>query len=44
MACRMRQAAPKASVEWTWDPNAADAWELVKDAAAKKTPSPARRP
>jgi len=32
---RMGQAAAKASLEWTWDRNAADVWELLK-AAAKR--------
>ena len=33
---RMGQAATKASLEWTWDHNAAAVWELLKDAAVKK--------
>jgi UDP-glucose:(heptosyl)LPS alpha-1,3-glucosyltransferase len=33
---RMGQAAAKASLEWTWDRNAAAVWELLKDAAVKK--------
>jgi glycosyltransferase involved in cell wall biosynthesis len=37
-------AAAKAALAWTWDRNAAVAWELLKDAAAKKAPSPTRRP
>jgi glycosyltransferase involved in cell wall biosynthesis len=36
-------AAAKAALAWTWDRNAADTWELLKHAATKKTPSPARR-
>jgi glycosyltransferase involved in cell wall biosynthesis len=37
-------AAAKAALQWTWDRNAADVWELLKDAAIKKSPPPARRP
>jgi glycosyltransferase involved in cell wall biosynthesis len=37
-------AAAKAALAWTWDRHAADAWELLKDTAAKRAPSPARRP
>jgi UDP-glucose:(heptosyl)LPS alpha-1,3-glucosyltransferase len=33
---RMGQAAARASLEWTWDRNAADIWDLLKDAAARK--------
>jgi UDP-glucose:(heptosyl)LPS alpha-1,3-glucosyltransferase len=40
---RMGQAAARASLEWTWDRSAADIWELLKDATAKRTPPPARR-
>jgi len=40
---RMGQAAAKASLEWTWDRSAAAVWELLKDAAAKRFPPPARR-
>jgi UDP-glucose:(heptosyl)LPS alpha-1,3-glucosyltransferase len=40
---RMGQAAAKASLEWTWDRNAAAVWELLKD-AAKRLPSPAQTP
>jgi len=40
---RMGQAAAKASLEWTWDRNAAAVWALLKYAAAKRTPPPARR-
>ena len=40
---RMGQAAARASLEWTWDRNAAAVWELLKDAAGRKLPSPARR-
>jgi UDP-glucose:(heptosyl)LPS alpha-1,3-glucosyltransferase len=35
-------AAAKAALEWTWDRNAADVWELLKDAAGKKAPLPSR--
>jgi glycosyltransferase involved in cell wall biosynthesis len=37
-------AAAKAAAQWTWDRNAADVWELLKDAAGKKLLPPARRP
>ena len=40
---RMGQAAARASLEWTWDRNAAAVWELLRDAAGRKLPSPARR-
>jgi UDP-glucose:(heptosyl)LPS alpha-1,3-glucosyltransferase len=33
---RMGQAAAKASLEWTWERNAGDIWELLKDAARRK--------
>ena len=36
-------AAVKAALQWSWDRNAADVWELLKDAADRKLPSPARR-
>jgi UDP-glucose:(heptosyl)LPS alpha-1,3-glucosyltransferase len=36
-------AAAKAALQWTWDRNAADVWELLKDAANKKSPPPAQR-
>jgi len=39
---RMGQAAAKASLEWTWDRNAMDVWELLKDAAGRQRPAPAR--
>src|SRR6266852_1368127 len=35
-------AAAKAALQWTWERNAADVWELLKDASAKKAPPPAR--
>lgn len=37
-------AAAKAALQWTWDRNAADLWELLKDAAGKKLQPAARRP
>jgi UDP-glucose:(heptosyl)LPS alpha-1,3-glucosyltransferase len=37
-------AAAKAAHQWSWDRNAADVWELLKEAAGKKLPPPARRP
>ncbi len=40
---RMGQAAARASLEWTWDRNAANVWALLRDAARRKLPSPARR-
>jgi glycosyltransferase involved in cell wall biosynthesis len=36
-------AAAKAALQWTWDRNAADVWELLKDAASKKAPTLFRR-
>jgi len=36
-------AAAKAALEWTWDRNAAEVWELLKDVAGRKPPSPARK-
>jgi glycosyltransferase involved in cell wall biosynthesis len=36
-------AAAKAALQWNWDRNAADVWELLKYASAKKAPPPARR-
>jgi UDP-glucose:(heptosyl)LPS alpha-1,3-glucosyltransferase len=41
---RMGQAAAKAALEWTWDRNAADVWELLQDAAGKKLPRPVQKP
>src|SRR6266851_2260864 len=35
-------AAAKAALQWTWERNAADVWELLKDASAKKAPPAAR--
>jgi UDP-glucose:(heptosyl)LPS alpha-1,3-glucosyltransferase len=40
---RMGQAAAKASLEWTWDGNAAAVWELLKDTACKKRRLPAKK-
>ena len=37
-------AAANAALQWTWDRNAADFWELLKDSARKKLPLTARRP
>jgi UDP-glucose:(heptosyl)LPS alpha-1,3-glucosyltransferase len=39
---RMGQAAAKTSLEWNWDRNAAELWELLKDTAARRA-SPAAR-
>ena len=36
---RMGQAAARASLEWTWDRNAADTWDLLKSSAARKAQS-----
>jgi len=36
-------AAAKAALQWTWDRNAADVWELLKGAASKKAPPASRR-
>lgn len=41
---RMGQAAAKASLEWTWDRNAAAVWDLLQEAAGKKLPCPAQEP
>jgi len=41
---RMGQAAAKASLEWTWDRNTAEVWELLRNAAVKKRELPARKP
>jgi UDP-glucose:(heptosyl)LPS alpha-1,3-glucosyltransferase len=40
---RMGQAAAKAALAWTWDRNASDIWGLLKEAAGKKLPLPARK-
>lgn len=37
-------AAAKAALNWTWDRNAAEVWDLLKDAASKKALSSARKP
>ena len=39
---RMGQAAAKTSLEWNWNRNAAELWELLKDTAARRA-SPAAR-
>jgi UDP-glucose:(heptosyl)LPS alpha-1,3-glucosyltransferase len=41
---RMGQAAAKASLEWTWDRNAAAVWQLLKDTVGKKPPRSVQRP
>jgi UDP-glucose:(heptosyl)LPS alpha-1,3-glucosyltransferase len=41
---RIRQAAAKASLQWTWDRNAAAVWQLLKDTAGKKLPRSVQRP
>jgi UDP-glucose:(heptosyl)LPS alpha-1,3-glucosyltransferase len=41
---RMGQAAARASLEWTWDRNAAAVWQLLKDSAGKKLPRSVQRP
>lgn len=40
---RMGQAAAKAALQWTWDRNAADIWQLLKDTADKKHPRPVQK-
>lgn len=35
---RMGQTAAKTALAWTWDRNAKDTWELLKEASGKKTP------
>ena len=37
-------AGAEAALEWTWDRNAADVWEMLKDAASKKLLLLAGRP
>jgi len=37
-------AAARAAIQWTWDRNAADFWELLNDVAGKKLLPPSRRP
>jgi glycosyltransferase involved in cell wall biosynthesis len=37
-------AAANTARQWTWDHNAADAWDLLKDAAARKAPLSAPKP
>jgi glycosyltransferase involved in cell wall biosynthesis len=37
-------AAAKAALQWNWDRNAGEVWELLKDTADKKAPPPARIP
>jgi len=37
-------AAAETALEWTWDRNAADVWQLLKDAVRKKLLPPAGRP
>ncbi len=37
-------AAANAAQDWTWDRNAAEVWQLLKDALAKKLPVPAPKP
>ncbi|HYT20793.1 MAG TPA: glycosyltransferase family 4 protein [Candidatus Polarisedimenticolia bacterium] len=37
-------AAAKTALQWTWDRNAAEAWELLKDAARKKALASVRKP
>jgi len=41
---RMGQAAAKAALQWTWDRNAADVWQLLQHAAGKKLPRSVQRP
>jgi glycosyltransferase involved in cell wall biosynthesis len=40
---RMGQAAAKASLEWTWDRNTAEVWELLRNAAFKKRQLPTKK-
>jgi glycosyltransferase involved in cell wall biosynthesis len=37
-------AAAKATMQWTWDRNAAEVWEMLKEAAGKKLLPTGRRP
>ena len=41
---RMGQAAAKTALAWTWDRNANDVWELLREAASKKNPLQTRKP
>ena len=41
---RMGQAAAKTALQWNWDRNAADVWQLLKDTAGKKLPRSVQRP
>ncbi len=41
---RMGQAATKTALQWTWDRNAADVWQLLKDTSGKKLPRSVQRP
>lgn len=38
------RAAAKAALQWTWDANAADIWDLLKDSASKKAVPSLREP
>jgi hypothetical protein len=40
----MGQAAAKTALQWNWDRNAADVWQLLKDTAGKKLPRSVQRP
>jgi UDP-glucose:(heptosyl)LPS alpha-1,3-glucosyltransferase len=40
---RMGQAGARASLEWTWDRNAAAIWDLLKDSAARKAAPSGRK-
>ncbi len=35
---RMGQTAARKALEWTWDRNEAETWELLKEAAARRSP------
>jgi len=41
---KVSDSAANAAQQWTWDRNAADVWQLLKDSAGKKLPLSARRP
>ncbi len=41
---KVGDAAAKAAIQWTWDRNAADFWELLNDVAGKKLLPLSRRP
>ncbi len=41
---KVGDAAAKAAIQWTWDQNSAEVWELLREVAGKKLLHPSRRP